>query len=145
MKNIFYSQKNSIKVLSFYISQLKTNFKTKLLSVLFLAVASYFVLAQPSSRKPLSDAELRKYQYCKVDSDCVHVQNGHCDCANGGREAWINKKYKEEFSKLFVSRPCTELATDGWTCGDGIPQCVNSLCVFPTKGRPSVAPTYREQ
>ncbi len=51
-----------------------------------------------------TDKELKKLQSCDADSDCVRVDNGCCDCANGGQSTAINRQYEKEFRDGFDCR-----------------------------------------
>ena len=82
-------------------------------------------------QEPLSDFEIGKYQYCGNDNDCVAVQNGCCDCANGGQDIAINKSRVEAFKKRFdcVNVACTMRAAIP-ACGQGFVSCVSHKCQY---------------
>lgn len=77
--------------------------------------------------------EMKQYQECENDSDCVYVQNGFCDCANGGEEQAIHASKEDEFNSIFQSRPfrCTKIARE-LPCGVGAGVICNArnLCEF---------------
>lgn len=88
------------------------------------------LLVEPTSDK-ISEIELGRYQYCATDKDCVWVINGCCDCANGGEEIAINKKFEEIFKKRFdcLNVSCTE-RTPIPPCGSGVVSCINHKCKY---------------
>ncbi len=87
--------------------------------------------AVKSSAQQLSKFDLGKYQYCGEDSDCVAVQNGCCDCANGGSDVAINKIHLEDFKARFHCEDvmCTARAKIP-PCGSGVVSCVNHECRY---------------
>ena len=76
----------------------------------------------------MPEAETLKYRTCTTDSDCIYINNGCCDCANGGEELSININQQEEFQDEFDCNDvsCTEIATQ--QCPDLEVQCVNTIC-----------------
>lgn len=83
--------------------------------------------------------EMRQFQECETDSDCAYVQNGFCDCANGGEEQAVHVSKQDEFNSIFQSRPyrCTKM-TRGIPCGIGAGVICNArnLCEFqPCRNR----------
>ncbi len=116
----------------------------------FLALAAAIVVAGlcmfPSTAlfktrtSPLADKELERFQYCGSDSDCVAVQNGCCDCANGGRDAAIAREAEPEFKALFDCNKvaCTEKAAqpqDRLRCRSGVVSCVQHRCQYFSPGQ----------
>ena len=107
------------------------------LCVLF-AVSGVSVTASAEGKKKsvsrvqaLSKFELGKYQYCGSDGDCIAVQNGCCDCANGGSDAAINKMHLDDFKGRFHCEEvvCTARAKVP-PCGSGVVSCVNHECRY---------------
>lgn len=90
----------------------------------------------------LSTDELRTFQSCQNDGECVLVTNGCCDCANGGEEAAINKSSLDEFRSLFKCEDvaCTLLARVP-PCGTGTLACTNGICEFTPAATPTPTPT----
>ena len=88
-----------------------------------------------SNTVPLPANTLANYQSCTSDDDCIFVNNGCCDCANGGEEATINKNYVDEFNGEFDCEgiACTEVARLK-PCGCGTVSCTNRLCVYSMDG-----------
>lgn len=79
--------------------------------------------------------DLAPLQRCDDASECVRVDNGCCNCANGGDTISINRKFEKEFRTSFDCEGvvCTERAGD---CLFREPACVNHLCVLgPQKQR----------
>lgn len=87
--------------------------------------------AAKTQTSPLSEFELGKYQYCGSDLDCVAVNNGCCDCANGGADVAINKERLGEFNARFNCSTvmCTARAKVP-PCGSGVVSCVNHKCRY---------------
>ena len=79
----------------------------------------------------LSSSETLSYRACEKDDDCVYVNNGCCDCANGGEDLAINKTKLEEFTKLFSCEnvACTMIGAVP-PCGTGTLKCNAKLCEF---------------
>ena len=80
---------------------------------------------------PMPDSDLVKYQGCMMVSDCVYVNNGCCDCANGGEEIAINSTMALDFLAQFDCRDvsCTLIARTP-ECGSGLVSCENQLCNY---------------
>ncbi len=83
----------------------------------------------PTQESPLSDQELKAYQTCSIDTDCVYTHNGNCDCANGGKDAAINKEQLDAFRSLFAKGACTEVARIP-PCGSGQVKCLDGFCTY---------------
>ena len=81
--------------------------------------------------KPIPAADLAEYRKCTTDKDCIYVNNGCCDCANGGEEIAINNTKKSDFLNLFDCQKtaCTKIARIP-ACGTGTVSCESGLCVF---------------
>lgn len=77
--------------------------------------------------KPLPAAEVKQYQACHHTADCVRVDNGCCDCANGGDTIAIHRKHEKTFRAFFKcdKTPCTQKAGD---CTFQEPVCKNGFC-----------------
>jgi len=77
---------------------------------------------------------LAQYQTCTKDDECAFVNNGCCDCGNGGEEAAINKNELDAFRARFdcTGVPCTEMARIP-ACGSGIVSCVEGKCRYNLK------------
>jgi hypothetical protein len=71
--------------------------------VLVFGLAACSHRLQPLSG-PRPDTDLAELQPCDDDSECVRVDNGCCDCANGGASTAINRKYEKEFRDSFDCR-----------------------------------------
>lgn len=82
----------------------------------------------------LPESEYRSYQKCGLDTDCVVVQNGCCDCANGGEDIAINKLYLDKFKARFSCEQimCTMMAAVP-PCGSGLVSCVSNSCHYEAK------------
>lgn len=83
----------------------------------------------------MADAELRGFQGCEADTDCVFANDGCCDCANGGRETAIARTKEAEFRARFdcANRPCTMRARVP-ECGCGTVACVEGACAYRNEG-----------
>ena len=81
---------------------------------------------------PLPEAFTVPYRHCDSDSDCVFVNNGCCDCANGGRELAVNKAALDAFKKRIICPKVTICTERGRTppCGAGAVSCENHRCVY---------------
>lgn len=107
--------------------------------VLFLALLINFLLLSSAFaetqyelvKEPLSEFELGRYQYCGADKDCMVVNNGCCDCANGGKDVAINKERLQAFKSRFdcIQVVCTQLAAEQ-LCGSGLLSCINHKCKY---------------
>lgn len=69
---------------------------------------------------------------CDIDSDCIIVQDGCCDCGNGGKNAVINKNYldywNQKISKECKNKGvCVAVVSNHWTCF-AEPKCINNRC-----------------
>ena len=89
--------------------------------------------AAPNTEK-LPESEYHSYQKCGLDTDCVVVQNGCCDCANGGEDIAINKLYLDKFKARFSCEQimCTMMAAVP-PCGSGLVSCVSNSCHYEAK------------
>lgn len=87
--------------------------------------------ATAGSVEPLPESEYSTYQNCGNDADCVVVQNGCCDCANGGKDIAINRLHLEKFKSLFSCEQvmCTLMAAVP-PCGSGVVSCVSKKCKY---------------
>lgn len=87
------------------------------------------------SRSLLTDDQLKEFQECSEDAECVYVDNGCCDCANGGKEAAVNVTKVADFKKALdcSDARCTELARIP-ECGTGQIKCNEGLCTFASCG-----------
>lgn len=103
------------------------------ISNVILALTAFLLVASTGcdlfrKSQPLTPDELRKYQSCLGDDECVYAQNGPCDCNNGGESIAVNRSNLREFKALFKSIPCTKRG--GSRCEDGIVKCENNICVL---------------
>lgn len=81
---------------------------------------------------PLAPSETREFQACAADDDCIYVQNGCCDCANGGADLAINKKFEKAFlakRKCSEKFPCTLMGMIP-ACGSGKVSCTDGMCAY---------------
>ena len=82
--------------------------------ILIAWAGSWIVLAACNEEKltaPLPVKDITAYQSCAQDSDCVYVQNGCCDCANGGVDTAVNKDRLKEFQALYGSWVATMVSS----------------------------------
>jgi hypothetical protein len=100
---------------------------TKLALLPTLLLSLYGCAGAPPREQPLSGENLKQYQACHHTGDCVRVNNGCCDCANGGDTVAIHRKFEKEFRDLFPCRDvaCTQKAGD---CKFHEPSCEAGLC-----------------
>ena len=96
------------------------NFRTLLTCLSILLLGSCTHMSQ--SEKPLPLEYFQAYQACDHDSDCVRVNNGCCDCANGGVLISVHRKHEKDVRDLFHCPHvmCTQRAGD---CMFQIPFC----------------------
>lgn len=88
--------------------------------------------AQSAERgAPLSASELQPFRGCQKDDDCVWVQNGCCDCANGGEDTAVARSKVTDFRARFACAGvgCTEVDREP-ACGAGTVACEHGACVF---------------
>ncbi|MGZ3655155.1 MAG: hypothetical protein ACXVCS_06355 [Bdellovibrionota bacterium] len=97
------------------------------MKAILLLLASTWAFA--GQVRPLDPSELRQYQTCEDDSNCIRVTNGCCDCANGGDTAAINRKFDKQFQSHFDCRKiiCSQKAG---ACNFREPVCVNGFCAL---------------
>lgn len=88
-------------------------------------------LQRIENRDRLSEQQIREFQGCNADSDCIYVNNGCCDCANGGKETAVNKSKVDAFKNALIcsNTSCTERGRVR-PCGSGHTKCENNLCIF---------------
>ena len=69
------------------------------------------------------------------------VQNGCCECANGGADVAINKMHLEQFKALFAcdNIVCTARAKIP-PCGTGVVSCVNHECRYVQSADATMVP-----
>lgn len=81
--------------------------------------------------RPLALSGLDDYRRCERDDQCVWVNNGCCDCANGGEDIAVRVDKKAAFRALFQcdNLPCTAIGSVP-QCGTGEVACQSGLCVF---------------
>jgi len=81
--------------------------------------------------EPLPTDQLKAFQNCEKDDDCIFANNGCCDCANGGQAVAVNKQKLEEFKKTFdcTNRSCTLIGAIP-PCNQGKATCENKLCQY---------------
>ncbi len=79
----------------------------------------------------LPQAQTLPYRSCSIDSDCVYVNNGCCDCANGGEDLAVNKTKLADFEALFdcANVACTMIGAVP-ECGSGTVSCKSGLCEY---------------
>ncbi len=96
-----------------------------------LAACSRAPEAPPPNTPPMTDAESLAYRACKADSDCVYVQNGCCDCVNGGGALAVHRDQVEAFRATFQC-PMTECTARGRIpgCHEGVPSCKLGRCQY---------------
>ena len=84
------------------------------------------ILGEPSR---LAKEKLKEFQHCETSDDCIFVQNGCCDCVNGGEDVAINKTRVTTFMSLrnCDGVACTEMYGE---CGKGKISCENGLCII---------------
>src|SRR5262245_7217641 len=89
----------------------------------------------PLATAPLPEPETRRFRACGVDGDCTFVNNGCCDCANGGEEIAINRDMVGAFRAQFdcAHASCTMVGRSP-PCGCGIASCVGGLCEYAVDG-----------
>jgi hypothetical protein len=78
---------------------------------------------------PRGAADLAPFQACDDASECIRVDNGCCDCANGGSTVSINRKFEKEFRSLFDCRGVICSQKVG-ACLYREPQCDGGRCVL---------------
>lgn len=101
-------------------------------------VVAFVVLAgvgcgrsESAAKGPLPQSALDEYRHCESDEQCTWVNNGCCDCANGGEDVAVAVDKKDEFRARFdcSNTPCT-LRGAVPACGTGTAVCEAGLCVF---------------
>ncbi len=103
-----------------------------LLFVLGMACNPQSRATTPTRGAPLPDSATAKYRACSVDSECMYIQNGCCDCGNGGADLAINRKHQAEFLaqlKCGAETPCSMMQRIP-ACGSGSVQCTAGMCTY---------------
>jgi hypothetical protein len=106
------------------------NFAIALASLALLSCTKGKPAREPSDTLP--EEATRKFRSCAQDADCVYVQNGCCDCVNGGGELAVNRGKVQAFRAEFI---CTEKTPCSMVdripaCGSGAAICSQGLCVY---------------
>lgn len=106
--------------------------------VLLSSWTSEPVRADGKSTQPLTAEELKSYQDCKTDTDCVYANNGCCDCVNGGEAIAVHKDRIEKFKQRFSCRDivCTMRGAVP-ACDSGKARCEKGLCRY-SRGKPAM-------
>lgn len=91
----------------------------------------------PAARRahePLPLSTLDDYRQCERDDQCVWVNNGCCDCANGGQDIAVRADKKVSFRSHFQceNTPCTAVGAVP-ACGTGTVACERGLCAYRPK------------
>jgi hypothetical protein len=97
-----------------------------------LLIVIFLLGCQGKTQYPISIAQLEGFTDCEKDTDCIFVNNGCCDCANGGIEVAINAALLPDFQNLFDCSDvlCTEMARTP-ACGSGTVTCgENNKCKY---------------
>ena len=102
--------------------------------LLFFSVFALFSVSFAiETIETLSPEQLRKYQFCRTDRDCIVVNNGCCDCANGSPPVAINRERKEDLQKNFDCKAMLcENKSPGPECSPGYVSCIKDRCRFIT-------------
>ena len=93
---------------------------------------------------PLQEIPESQLRACSTSAECVKAVEGCCDCANGGRNTAINRKFlspwlkKREAGCLTVMCPAV-LSTDPSCSETHSPQCVEGTCQLTAKAVDVVA------
>lgn len=84
-----------------------------------------------SAGGPLSDSLTLQYKDCQKDEDCMWVQNGCCDCANGGKDDAINADRYSDFLENFdCSKVTCTMMEANPSCGTGSFSCNTGKCEY---------------
>ena len=84
-----------------------------------------------SGTPPMAEPETRDFRTCQTDSDCVYVQNGCCDCANGGGAIAVHRDKVQAFRAKFdcSAASCTAMMNLPG-CDKGTASCKAGLCEY---------------
>jgi len=87
-----------------------------------------------SGTAAVAEPATHAYRACQADSDCVYVQNGCCDCANGGGALAVRRDQLEAFRANFKceAADCTAMMRDPG-CESGTVSCRAGLCEYTLK------------
>ena len=101
--------------------------------------------SRKTTKEPLNEFEVGRYQYCGSDDDCMVALNGCCPCGGkeagekGGEYVAINKDHFKDFQKRFdclkVSCPDDPARS---SCERGVVSCKFHKCHYfsPEEARP---------
>ncbi|MCK4540354.1 hypothetical protein KAU09_04335 [Candidatus Parcubacteria bacterium] len=73
---------------------------------------------------------LPTWKKCELNLDCIVTKKGCCECASGGSQEAINKKYLEEWNSKLNNNCHTVVCPQLYRCEDGRAICDNGLCIF---------------
>lgn len=105
---------------------------------LVLALTAPFMGAHSCTKNELSakshhEAAAEHGQDCKVDSDCIAINDGCCGCSQGGKKQALAKSMAEdETAKLAVSCAevmCMQVISNDPSCKKN-PICLSGRCVL---------------
>lgn len=84
-----------------------------------------------AATEPLPISSLDEYRRCVRDDQCTWINNGCCDCANGGEDIAVALDKAKAFRARFdcANTPCTAMDIEP-PCGTGEATCKAGLCVF---------------
>lgn len=103
----------------------------KMAVVMLLQAACTDSSTSRRTHEPLPLTRLDEYRRCERDDQCVWVNNGCCDCVNGGEDVAVRADKAAAFRAHFQcdNIPCTTIgAVPG--CGRGTVACERGLCVY---------------
>jgi len=103
-----------------------------LINYQYYAVLSASALILSVGAMRLTRYELSLLQKCNTVDDCVAVNYGVCDCANGGGLYGINKNSMSAFEATFpINQGCTEIGSVD-PCDEGTLSCTEErgLCLW---------------
>mmetsp|Transcript_15518 Transcript_15518/g.23546 ORF Transcript_15518/g.23546 Transcript_15518/m.23546 type:complete len:343 (+) Transcript_15518:129-1157(+) len=107
-------------------------FSMTLINCQYYAVLSTSALILSVGAMQLTRYELSLLQKCNTVDDCVAVNYGVCDCANGGGLYGINKDSVSAFEATFpTNQGCTEIGSIN-PCDEGTLSCTEErgLCLW---------------
>lgn len=82
----------------------------------------------------MPEPQTRAYRACTSHAQCTYVQNGCCDCANGGQDFAVARDQVNAFRSQFqCTGQCTEMYRE---CRKGKIACEQGLCVYHEPGTP---------
>jgi hypothetical protein len=100
-------------------------------AIVIILVAILLIIFYPKDSS--GKKEFLKMYSCKVDSDCIKLENPCCDCSQKGSAGSFNKDFEEEYYELTSTIKCDPNLIcpipNATSCNqDILPKCWDGFC-----------------